>query len=391
MTIQEKLRQTQLQRRPTHRRPSLTGPHYPYPPAKLGQLFQHLLIPDLIVAELALPELNPRRRFGGITATIVAVPEAAVDEDDSFVFGQHDVGFTGQGLDVQSVAESQRTQELSHDPFWNGVLPSDVGHVLLPIGRGPIVHVGGFDGRTPLHFDKPRSVCAKKIVQDDERERQLIELFGFTGLEEATRGGTDAYIKVNHRDFPFEIKSTTRGSISTARDVGLNHILKWRGKHWLFGIYSNPETLEYCLYAPPDLMDPWINQLEDYIRLDVHLAKLVPARIDFEILHTLAGKKPVYSLEDAQLLLKKQFKTVQQYRDRMDAKNGYSPQRMLELLQERCRYLLERGATLNNPHIPKSVLARFHKLAPGDRKQLKQFVSDFMERERAVRLNKPPK
>jgi hypothetical protein len=35
----------------------------------------------------------------------------------------------------------------------------------------------------------------------------------------------------------------------------------------------------------------------------------------------------------------------------MDVVDGFSPAKMLEILRDRCRYVLERGATLNNPHV----------------------------------------
>lgn len=41
----------------------------------------------------------------------------------------------------------------------------------------------------------------------------------------------------------------------------------------------------------------------------------------------------------------------------MDLPDGYSPKRMLEILRLRARYLLDRGSTLNNPHIPKRFFA----------------------------------
>ena len=38
---------------------------------------------------------------------------------------------------------------------------------------------------------------------------------------------------------PVELKSTTVGSVSTARDVGPEHIAKWRSRVWLVGFYDS--------------------------------------------------------------------------------------------------------------------------------------------------------
>ena len=35
-----------------------------------------------------------------------------------------------------------------------------------------------------------------------------------------------------------ELKSTTTDSVSTARDVGPNHIQRWRNRVWVFGFYD---------------------------------------------------------------------------------------------------------------------------------------------------------
>ncbi len=39
--------------------------------------------------------------------------------------------------------------------------------------------------------------------------------------------------------------------------------------------------------------------------------------------------------------------------------SGYSQLMMLEILRHRSKYISERGATLNNPHITKTHLAKF--------------------------------
>jgi len=55
--------------------------------------------------------------------------------------------------------------------------------------------------------------------------------------------------------------------------------------------------------------------------------------------------------------------TLEEITDAADHVEGYSRDRMLVLLRERIRYLMDRGATRNNPHIPESRLLQ---LVPAD-------------------------
>ncbi len=75
-------------------------------------------------------------------------------------------------------------------------------------------------------------------VQDDSRENELIQLFNLERPVNLTRSGTDAILSLNSLKIPFELKSTTKTSVTTVRDFGPEHIKKWRGKHWLFGFYE---------------------------------------------------------------------------------------------------------------------------------------------------------
>ena len=95
--------------------------------------------------------------------------------------------------------------------------------------------------------------------QDNKREKQLRELYGLVKPEGSGRSGTDAELLFKEKHIPFELKSTTTDGVTTARDVGIEHIEKWRGKHWLIGFYNGSgKTLSKVLYASPDQMEPWI-------------------------------------------------------------------------------------------------------------------------------------
>ena len=56
-------------------------------PALGLQLAPHLLIPLLVAGDLGRPEVCVGLGCCGVLAVLVAVPEAAVDEDDGAVFG----------------------------------------------------------------------------------------------------------------------------------------------------------------------------------------------------------------------------------------------------------------------------------------------------------------
>lgn len=208
------------------------------------------------------------------------------------------------------------------------------------------------------------------VVQDDAREHELCNLFNLEWDPAHARSGTDArYIgRINGKevDIPFEVKSSTTTSVSTSRDVGMKHIQKWRGKHWVFGFYEASATvrpvLRWCLYLSPRQMAPWIDELEAYLSPDHKLTERAPNHLTYADLHNICGEKDIYTLEDARALHKKQL-SAEEYKAQFDVPSdsptGYSPQKMLEILRLRARYLMERGSTLNNPHIPKSFFDKF--------------------------------
>lgn len=211
-------------------------------------------------------------------------------------------------------------------------------------------------------------------VQDDSREIELVRLFNLVVVEDRSRADIDAYLHVDGRRIPFELKSSTGGSISTVRDFGADHIRKWRDLHWIFGFYDRTgQRLQYCHYASPGDMAPWIERMWSYVRPDVLLADHAPNLVTATMLHEVFGDKPVYSLEDARLIHKRQL-SIAEYRQRMDRPDGYSPERMLDILRDRCRYLLSRGATLNNPHIPAAHFAGWERITTDHAIRLREMI-----------------
>ncbi len=198
-------------------------------------------------------------------------------------------------------------------------------------------------------------------VQDDRRETEIRQALGLRAG--GSRTGVDAYFEfvrdgIRHAT-PLELKSTTTGSVSTARDVGRSHIKKWRSRVWLFAFYnSSGVVMEKLLMLGPKDMESWISRIESYIAPDFAIGERVARRLTLEDLYIICGEKNSYGLDDAKSLYKRQWR-LDRYTDEMDVANGYSPARMLEILRLRAQYLIARGATLNNPHIPKRFFSEF--------------------------------
>jgi hypothetical protein len=215
-------------------------------------------------------------------------------------------------------------------------------------------------------------------VQDDVRERELTQLFNLWVPEQRRRDETDAFLRFAGRELPFELKSTTSGSVSTVRDFGADHIAKWKNLHWIFGFYTSDGTrLLYCHYASPRDMTPWIQKMEDYVRPDVVLALEASKSLSRDTLDMIFPEKEVYTREDAKSIMKNQWR-ADAYREAQDLPNGYSPDRMVEILKERCRYVIRRGATLNNPHIPRRYFDGWEKITEDHSAKLRVLVQDYL-------------
>jgi hypothetical protein len=213
-------------------------------------------------------------------------------------------------------------------------------------------------------------------VQDDARESELINLFDLMRPENHTRSGVDALLELDGNIYEFELKSTSRGSVTTVRDFGMEHISKWEGKHWLIGVYDSwGVNLMYCLYGSPLAMSGWIQEKKNYIMNDFRIADIVKRRLGLEDMFEVIGKKEQYTLEDAKLLQKKQY-SIAEYREMMDMRSGYSPERMLEMFRDRGAYLVKRGSTLNNPHIPKSYFRGWEQITHNHPVRLREMVKE---------------
>ena len=199
----------------------------------------------------------------------------------------------------------------------------------------------------------------------------MIDLFQLVKDESEGRSGIDAYLKFKGKMIPFELKTTSNSSITTVRDFGPDHIQKWKGKHWLFGFYRNGDV-KYK-YGSPSMMDPWIIEKANYIAPDFMLADIVSSKITLDDLFVICKKKDIYSYIDAKKIQKMQY-SRSKYRDMEDLPNGYSPEKMLCILKDRAEYLVKRGSTLNNPHIPGSYFAGWEEINNNHAQRLIELV-----------------
>jgi hypothetical protein len=234
-------------------------------------------------------------------------------------------------------------------------------------------------------------------AQDDVREREMRTLFNLTKPDKYGRGDIDAVLELEGAAIPddftdlaisFELKSSTGGrpNISTVRDFGLHYIEKWRELHWLFGVYevAGGETkLQYCLYGSPAKMRRWFDRMAAYIAPDVALAECLPELIGDEELTRVMGDAEDFGYEDAKRLAKNQLKR-KDYLDAADLPGErYSRSAMLALLRGRSKYVVERGSTLNNPHIPHTYFAGWERIERNHAARLRELVVEALQAEDA--------
>jgi hypothetical protein len=221
-------------------------------------------------------------------------------------------------------------------------------------------------------------------VQDDKRENQMVDRFNLEVSEDRKRSDTDAYLTVDGHRVAFELKSATSKGVSTVRDLGANHFAKWKNIHWIFGFYNTAGTrLLHSYYASPDDMAKWISDKAEYIQPDVELAEHASRGITEGTVISLLGEKEFYTKKDAQWIMKKQWSAAR-YTEEADLSVGkearYSLDRMVGLMRERCHYVMSRGATLNNPHIPLTYIKNLAMITDEPAMNLRRLVRDYLEK-----------
>lgn len=150
-----------------------------------------------------------------------------------------------------------------------------------------------------------------KKPQDREREDLLVKMFDLTPANK-NRIGIDAIDEFKNS---YELKTTTKSGVSTARDVGLNHLKKWRNLYWIFakGCYVKDQfIIEEIYFLSPTDLEVWFRKIE---------SKLIEKNVLFERIIQL----------------------LQQY---------HFTQKEIEQIE----YIFQRGVLLNDPNIPWSYI-----------------------------------
>ncbi|MFT6909312.1 MAG: hypothetical protein ACJAS1_006028 [Oleiphilaceae bacterium] len=210
--------------------------------------------------------------------------------------------------------------------------------------------------------------------QDDDREDAMRNLFNLYKDENEGRDGVDAHLELDGRAVPFELKTTSKGSVTTVRDFGPDHINKWQNKHWLIGFFIKGR--EFYHYGSPAMMSAWIDSKADYISPDFMLANLASQNLTLNDMHQVMEPKSLYTYKDAKGLQKMQYKK-DKYIALQDRNGGYSPERMLEIFKDRSKYLIERGSTLNNPHIPFTYFRGWVEITDNHAEVLRGMVREY--------------
>ena len=102
-------------------------------PTEAAQLDAFFDVTLLVAFYFLFPEWGVALGYYKVFATLVAVPEASVDEDDCLVFAQYYVGGARQAFDIYAVAVAMGMEVTAHNQLGFGVLALDARHALVPL------------------------------------------------------------------------------------------------------------------------------------------------------------------------------------------------------------------------------------------------------------------
>lgn len=101
----------------------------------------------------------------------------------------------------------------------------------------------------------------KAYDPNEDKETVLIDRFGLIKYSETYNRPYDALDGFNNK---YEIKSTSKGPVSTARDCNINHIHKWRNVIWIVGVWNrNSSTYGDIHLLRPQEMKGWLDTMEN--------------------------------------------------------------------------------------------------------------------------------
>ena len=118
----------------------LTFPYGDAVPSHCGYLALFVDVALFVAVDFLLPEVGVCLGHLEVWAVVVSMPEATVDEDDSAVFAQHDVGMTGESGMVEAIAEAAGKEILAHQYLRARSLALYCRHAAMALLLGHLVH-----------------------------------------------------------------------------------------------------------------------------------------------------------------------------------------------------------------------------------------------------------
>ena len=109
-------------------------------PAHCGKFVLLFFVTSAVTFYLGCPELRVALWNHIVFAAFMSMPKATIDENDSAVFAQDNVGMTWQTWVVEPIAKPSAEQESPHQYLRFSVLPSYRSHTAMALLLGQFVH-----------------------------------------------------------------------------------------------------------------------------------------------------------------------------------------------------------------------------------------------------------
>ena len=190
------------------------------------------------------------------------------------------------------------------------------------------------------------SIKRTTAPQDDKREQEQLRIFGLRQDPDSSREDNDAILDLSGFESQrIELKTTTKTSLTTARDFGVSHIQNWRGKHILASFYDGSgREIRWSLLIPSHFLNRWLDSQRDYVELDLRIIESVESSISEEFLNQLRNSvfpgQERYTLNELKKLLKNQISKEDLLAFLDNAQAYASPESMNRAVKERLRYFL---------------------------------------------------
>lgn len=153
-------------------------------PAEAGEFGLFVVVASDVAVDFGGPEVAVGGRQGGAGAAFVAVPEAAVDEDDGAVFGQDDVRVAGQVASMESEAVAEAVEDRPDADLGGGVFALDGGHDAAALFGGELIGHDAVPSRLFYSMGRRKVVHLRKCntaSSRSSRRRWSVEAVGEAG------------------------------------------------------------------------------------------------------------------------------------------------------------------------------------------------------------------